>query len=70
MVINEPNVTSIVRPGGMIRSGRVFSPRMVEPLAKDKGKEVATDTLNPTQNIGSQKETYSHRVTSSQKEAE
>lgn len=70
LVINESNVTSIVEPGGMTRSGRVFAQRTVEPLAKAKGKEVASDTLVPAQNAKSQGGPLSPKVAASQKEAD
>ncbi|XP_050897557.1 uncharacterized protein LOC127104416 [Lathyrus oleraceus] len=41
LMINEPNVTSIVGPAGMTRSGRVFAPRTADTSAKAKGKEAA-----------------------------
>lgn len=45
MVINEPNVTSIMGPAGMTPSGRVFVPRTIYVSAKRK--EVATHVQIP-----------------------
>lgn len=53
----------------MTRSDRVFSPRSVEHLAKAKGKEYATNTQNPAQNVESHEESSTPKVASSQKEA-
>ncbi|XP_050915072.1 uncharacterized protein LOC127130033 [Lathyrus oleraceus] len=47
VVINEPNVTSIVGPAGITRSGRVFAPRAVDASTKAKGKEIATPVQIP-----------------------
>ncbi|XP_050908987.1 uncharacterized protein LOC127122740 [Lathyrus oleraceus] len=41
LMINEPNITSIMGPAGMTRSGRMFAPRTADPSRKAKGKEVA-----------------------------
>lgn len=70
LVINEPNVTTIVRPGGMTLSGRVFAPRVIKPTTKPKGKKITTDTHNPAQNSESQEESSSPKASASQKEAE
>lgn len=53
LIVNEPNVTSIVGPEGMTRSGRVFVPKVVKLLAKAKGKEVANDISIPAQSVES-----------------
>lgn len=58
LVINEPNVTSIVGPARMTRSGRVFAPRTVDVSAKAKGKEVATHVQIPTPNVNYKRCTY------------
>lgn len=65
MVITEPNITSIFGYGWMTHSGQVFTPRTVEPLAKAKGKEVATNTPNPTYNIEYQEGSSSSKDVSS-----
>lgn len=53
LIINEPDVTTIAGLGGMTLSGWVFSPRNVEPLAKAKEKEIASNTQNSAQNVES-----------------
>lgn len=50
LIINEPNVTNIYGPTGMTCSGRMFAPRVVEPVATAKGNAVSTNTQNSTQN--------------------
>lgn len=70
IVISDPNVTSIVKPRGMTRSGRVFAQRTIEPLAKAKGEEVRNDTPTPAQNIESQGGSSSPKVVASQKDVE
>ncbi|XP_050908310.1 uncharacterized protein LOC127121930 [Lathyrus oleraceus] len=39
LVINEPNITLIVGPAGITRSGWVFTPRTADTFAKAKGKK-------------------------------
>ncbi|XP_050915885.1 uncharacterized protein LOC127130978 [Lathyrus oleraceus] len=51
LMINEPNVTSIVGPAGMTRSGRVFAPRTADTSAKAKGKEAAVQIPIPNQKM-------------------
>ncbi|XP_050919753.1 uncharacterized protein LOC127137323 [Lathyrus oleraceus] len=51
LVINEPNVTSIVGPTGMTRNGRVFAPRTADTSAKAKGKEADVQIPVPNQEI-------------------
>ncbi|XP_050915375.1 uncharacterized protein LOC127130402 [Lathyrus oleraceus] len=51
LMINKPNVTSIVGPTGMTRSGRVFAPRIVDTSAKTKGKETAVQIPVPNQEM-------------------
>lgn len=63
-------MTTIVGLGGMTQSGRVFSIRSVEPLAKAKGKEITTNTQNPALNVESQEESSSPKASTSQKEVE
>lgn len=52
MITNEPNVTIIAGPRGMTHNRRVLIPasvqgRNTEPLAKSKGKEIASNAQNP-----------------------
>lgn len=70
MVINEPNVTSVVGPRGMTRSDRVFTPRNVDTSAKSKGKEIASHVEIPTPNTYSQETHLSPKVVVTQEEAE
>ena len=70
LVISDPNVTSIVKPGGMTQSGRVFAQRTIEPLAKAKGEEVRNYTSTPAQNIESQGGSSCLKVVASQKNVE
>ncbi|XP_050877529.1 uncharacterized protein LOC127081302 [Lathyrus oleraceus] len=51
LMINEPNVTSIVGPAGMTRNGRVFAPRTVDTSERAKGKEVAVQIPIPNQGM-------------------
>ncbi|XP_050916448.1 uncharacterized protein LOC127131577 [Lathyrus oleraceus] len=51
LMINKPNITSIVGPVGMTRSGRVFAPRIVDTSATVKGKEAPVQILVPNQEI-------------------
>ncbi|XP_050878831.1 uncharacterized protein LOC127082643 [Lathyrus oleraceus] len=49
--INEPNVTSIVGPARMTRSGRVFAPRTADTSARAKGKETVVQIPVPNQEM-------------------
>lgn len=69
LVINEPNVTSIVGPVGMTRNGRVFAPRTVDTSAKAKGKEVATHVQIPVSNLEMQEMHLSPKVVVTREEA-
>ncbi|XP_050889242.1 uncharacterized protein LOC127094454 [Lathyrus oleraceus] len=51
LMINEPNVTSIMGPAGMTRSGRVFAPRTDDTSAKTKGKKVDVQIPVPNQEM-------------------
>ncbi|XP_050897045.1 uncharacterized protein LOC127103847 [Lathyrus oleraceus] len=51
LMINEPNVTSIVGPAGITRSGRVFTPRTVDTSPKTKGKEAVVQIPVPNQEM-------------------
>ncbi|XP_050876657.1 uncharacterized protein LOC127080379 [Lathyrus oleraceus] len=51
LMINEPNITSIVGPTGMTRSGRVFAPRTADTSTKAKRKEVVIQILVPNQEM-------------------
>ncbi|XP_050915609.1 uncharacterized protein LOC127130687 [Lathyrus oleraceus] len=51
LMINEPNVTSIMGLAGMTRSGRVFAPRTADTSAKTKGKEAAVQIPVPNQEM-------------------
>ncbi|XP_050915448.1 uncharacterized protein LOC127130491 [Lathyrus oleraceus] len=51
LVINEPNVTSIVGTAGMTCSGRVFAPRTADASTKAKGKEVTVQIPVPNQEM-------------------
>ncbi|XP_050897847.1 uncharacterized protein LOC127104725 [Lathyrus oleraceus] len=51
LVTNEPNVTSIMGPAGMTRSGRVFAPRTADVSAKAKGKVVVVQIPVPNQEM-------------------
>ncbi|XP_050889371.1 uncharacterized protein LOC127094597 [Lathyrus oleraceus] len=51
LMINEPNVTSIVGPIGMTRSGRMFAPRTADTSTKAKGKEVVFRIPIPNQEM-------------------
>ncbi|XP_050901997.1 uncharacterized protein LOC127109180 [Lathyrus oleraceus] len=51
LMINEPNVTSIVGPTGMTRSGPVFAPRTADTSLKTKGKEADVQIPVPNQEI-------------------
>lgn len=70
LVINEPNVTSIIGPTGMTRSGRVFAPRTVDTSAKAKGNEVATHVQIPILNLKMQEMHLSPKVDVTREEAE
>ncbi|XP_050901926.1 uncharacterized protein LOC127108493 [Lathyrus oleraceus] len=70
LVINESNVTSIIRPAGMIRNGRVFAPRVVDTSAKIKGKEVATPIQILVPNLEIQEMHLSPKVAFTREEAE
>ncbi|XP_050875850.1 uncharacterized protein LOC127079506 [Lathyrus oleraceus] len=50
LMINEPNITSIMGPAGITRSGRVLAPRIVDASAKAKGKEVVVPIQIPVPN--------------------
>jgi hypothetical protein len=51
LMINEPNVTSIVGPAGMTRSVRVFAPRTADTSERAKGKEAAVQIPIPNQGM-------------------
>lgn len=69
LIINEPNMTSIVRPGGISRNGRIFSQRnIVEPSAKAKEKNVANGIPAPTSNTELQERLLSPKAIESRKE--
>ncbi|XP_050875985.1 uncharacterized protein LOC127079647 [Lathyrus oleraceus] len=51
LMINEPNVTSIMGPAIMTRSGRVFAPRTADISAKTKGKEAVVQIPIPNQEM-------------------
>ncbi|XP_050920068.1 uncharacterized protein LOC127137672 [Lathyrus oleraceus] len=70
LVINEPNVTSIIGPARMAHSGRVFAPRTVDASAKAKGKEVATHVQIPVPNLEMQEMHLSPKVAVTCEEAE
>ncbi|XP_050895879.1 uncharacterized protein LOC127102567 [Lathyrus oleraceus] len=70
VVINEPNVTSIVGPAGMTRSGRVFAPRAVDASTKAKGKEIATPVQIPVPNQEMQEMHLSPKAAVTREEAE
>lgn len=70
LVINEPNVTSIVGPVEMTRSGRVFAPRNVDTSAKAKGKEVATHVQILVPNLQMQEMHLSPKAAVTGEEAE
>lgn len=60
-------MTTIVCPGGMTRNGRVFAPKNVKPLAKAKGKEIASKPKNSAQNAKSHEGSSSPKAAASQK---
>ncbi|XP_050889483.1 uncharacterized protein LOC127094733 [Lathyrus oleraceus] len=70
VVINEPNVTSIVGPAGMTRSGRVFAPRAVDASTKAKGKEVSTPVQIPVPSREMQEMHLSPKAPVTREEAE
>lgn len=70
LVINEPNVTTIARHGGMTRNDRVFALRIVEPLAKAKGKDMASNTPSLIQNNEAPEGSLSPKAAASKKEVE
>ncbi|XP_050893493.1 uncharacterized protein LOC127100384 [Lathyrus oleraceus] len=70
VVINEPNVTSIMGPAGIRHSGLVFAPRTVDASSKDKGKEVATHVQIPIPNLELQEMRLSPKAAITQEEAE
>lgn len=70
LIINEPNVTSIVGPAGMTCSGRVFAPRTVDTSAKAKGKGVVTHIQIPVPNLEMQEMHLSPKVVVTCEEAE
>ncbi|XP_050890447.1 uncharacterized protein LOC127095858 [Lathyrus oleraceus] len=70
VVINEPNVTSIVGPAGITRSGRVFAPRAVDASTKAKGKEVATPIQIPVPSREMQEMHLSPKAAVTREEAE
>ncbi|XP_050890086.1 uncharacterized protein LOC127095442 [Lathyrus oleraceus] len=51
LMINEPNVTSIMGPAGMTRSGRVFAPRTTDTSKRAKGKEHVVQIPIPNQGM-------------------
>ncbi|XP_050914897.1 uncharacterized protein LOC127129815 [Lathyrus oleraceus] len=51
LMINEPNVTSIMGPAGMTRSDQVFAPRTDDTSAKAKGKEAVVQIPVPNQEM-------------------
>jgi hypothetical protein len=51
LMINEPNVTSIMGPAGMTRSGQVFAPRAADTFERAKGKEVVVQIPIPNQGM-------------------
>ncbi|XP_050889154.1 uncharacterized protein LOC127094357 [Lathyrus oleraceus] len=51
LMINEPNVTSIMGPTGMTRSGRMFTPRTADTSERAKGKEVVVQIPIPNQGM-------------------
>lgn len=69
MVIYKPNVTIIAGSRGMTRSGRMFTPRNDEPLAKAKGKEIVSNAQNSTQNTKSPEGSSFPKEVAYQKEA-
>ncbi|XP_050909490.1 uncharacterized protein LOC127123302 [Lathyrus oleraceus] len=51
LMINEPNVTSIVGLAEMTRSGRMFTPRTADTSERAKGKEAAVQIPIPNQGM-------------------
>ncbi|XP_050908475.1 uncharacterized protein LOC127122128 [Lathyrus oleraceus] len=51
LMINEPNVTSIMGPAGMTRSGRVFAPRNSDTSERAKWKEAVVQIPIPNQGM-------------------
>lgn len=70
MVVKEPNVTSIIGPAGITRSGRVFEPRAVDTSTKTKGQEVATPVQIPVPNLEMQEMHLSPKVAVTREEVE